>query len=62
MNSFNKENFTKDLLELLDKYNVTLETCGCCGGVGVLDKDDWVAVMDFVRSEDLRKEVGKDDK
>lgn len=62
MNTFNEENFTKDLLELLDKYNVTLETCGCCGGVAVVKKDNWVDVMDFVRSEDLRKEVEKDDR
>lgn len=59
MNPFNEEDFTKDLLKLLDKYNVTLETCGCCGGVGVVTKDKCVDVMEFVCSEDLRKEVEK---
>lgn len=30
MYNFIEEDFTKDLLELLDKYGVILETCGCC--------------------------------
>lgn len=63
MNKKEQYNFLKEFKDLLDKYNLEIITCGCCGGMGFNDKNTNKEIMDMVCSDeidDLMKKLGRE--
>lgn len=57
MTDYAKYHFLLELKELLDKYNVELETCGCCGGINIINKKTGTDVLKIVSTESELNEL-----
>lgn len=57
MNKQEQYNFLKEFKELLDKYNIEIITCGCCGGMGFIEKNTNKEIIDMVSSNEIEEKM-----
>lgn len=57
MNKQEQYNFLKEFKDLLDKYNIEIITCGCCGGMGFIEKNTNKVIIDMVSSNEIEKNM-----
>lgn len=57
MTDYRKYHFLLELKEILDKYNVELETCGCCGGIHIINKKTGAEELGIVSTKSELNEL-----